>query len=456
MTDPARRSVTTPSGRPSHLREAHAHLFQHGRDMGLLRLDGCRSRDECLDLLARALARAPAGGWIVGVGLRVDGWPDPTWPTAADLDRVTGSGPAEGQPCCLRSFDHHALVTNSAGLGAAGISDATPDPPAGRIVRDRSGRATGVLLEGAAGLVLRAIPEAPAEDRPRLVRSALRDLAGHGFTEIHDLLSEPWLGPILASLHDTGEFPARVLLYPRLEHLDAIAATRGAWERQGLRLGGAKVFADGTLNARTASMLSPYADPLPGLAHGQAMMTRDDLAAAMGRAWSHGVGLAVHAIGDAAVRATLDACESLSPSLRLPVSPSLPPLRIEHAEIIDEADVERFASLGVVCSVQPCHLLADIEALRRGLPHRLDRVLPLRDLIDSGCRPGELLWFGSDVPIVRPDPGDSIQAAVHRRRDGAGETDAVASRQKLTPAEAWGCFPSGDAPGGAPPARGAS
>jgi predicted amidohydrolase YtcJ len=91
-----------------------------------------------------------------------------------------------------------------------------------------------------------------------------------------------------------------------------------------------------------------------------------------------------------------------------------------------------------VASVQPCHLLADVEALRRHLPHRLERVLPLRELIDSGCRPGELLWFGSDVPIVRPDPADSIRAAVRRSRDG--DEVAIAPEQAITDAEAWAAF----------------
>ena len=115
-------------------------------------------------------------------------------------------------------------------------------------------------------------------------------------------------------------------------------------------------------------------------------------------------------------------------------------LRIEHAELVDEADVGRFAALGVVASVQPCHLLADIEALRRLLPHRLGRVLPLRELAAAGCRPGDLMWFGSDTPIVRPDAEDSIQAAVHRRRVGMGEGEAIAIEQAIAEPEAWDAF----------------
>jgi predicted amidohydrolase YtcJ len=164
-----------------------------------------------------------------------------------------------------------------------------------------------------------------------------------------------------------------------------------------------------------------------------------------------GLGLAVHAIGDAAVRAALDAFEQRPDPARDRKRPgtgpvpafldsSLPLLRIEHAEIVDERDVPRFAKLGVVCSVQPCHLLVDVEALQRGLPAKLARVLPLRDLVDSGCQPGRLLWFGSDTPIVRPDPQDSIQAAVHRRRPGDGDIHTIAPEQAITEKEAWAAF----------------
>jgi len=419
-----------PSPQPRALREAHAHIAQHGRAMGMEPMHDCADQSDCLARIARAADRlrsTPASRWLLGVGLRTEAWPDPVWPTAAQLDAVTGP-----RPVCIWSFDHHALVVNTAAMRAVGISSSTPDPESGRIVRDPATNApTGVMLEAAAKMVWNAIPE-PAPDELRAhILAALTDLAAHGFTEVHDLLSQPWLGPILAELDDAGRLPMPVLIYPRLEHLDQVAATAPAWQRDRVRLAGAKLFADGTLNSRTAWMLDPFADPLPGMPLGQPMLTPAQLRDAVAHVRSLGVGLAVHAIGDGAVRAVLDAYETAGRGQGL---------RIEHAEIIDAADVPRFAELGVVCSVQPCHLLTDIEALRRGLPHRLDRVFPLRDLIDSGCAPGELLWFGSDTPIVRPHPRDSIQAAVHRRRDGMPAAEMIAPEQAITEAQAWACF----------------
>lgn len=417
------------------LREAHAHIVQHGRAMAMLRLDDCLDRDDCLQRVAMAAASAhdtPTTNWLLGVGVRTQAWPDPTYPTLDELDSILGP-----RPCCLWSFDHHALAANSAALAAAGVRPGDPDPPDGRFVRAPSGRFTGLALEAAAKQVYSAVPEPEGAERLEVVRRALHDLSRHGFEEVHDLLSQPWLGPTLAALHDAGELRARVWLYPPIDTLEAVARTRREWERPGVRLAGGKLFADGTLNSRTAWMLRPYADPIPDMPRGQCMADAGAIGRALARARGLGLGLAVHAIGDAAVRACLDAFESSPATGRTATEPSVPTMRIEHAELIDSADVPRFARLGVVASVQPCHLLYDIEALERGLPDRLDRVLPLRELVDSGCVPGEGLWFGSDTPIVRPDPADSIQAAVRRGREGGPR---IGAGQAITEAEAWAAF----------------
>lgn len=419
------------------LREAHAHLFQYGRAMTMLGLGDVASVEECLERLASAARRASPGNWLLASDLRVESWREPRWPTADELERA-----APGVPIAAWSFDYHALVASPAAMAAVGIHDTTPDPRNGRIVRDSAtGRATGLMLELAAKMVWERVPEPDAAARRAMVKSAAQSLASMGFVEVHDLLSQPWLGPMLAEMHRAGDLPIRVRLYPPLDTLEAIAAQRSSWESDAIQLAGGKLFADGTLNARTAWMLHDYADPLPGMPRGQAMLSVEQIRAGAERAARLGLGLAIHAIGDGAVRAVLDGYEQF---LAQPGAANHG-LRVEHAELIDHIDVPRFAKLGVVCSAQPCHLLYDIEALERGLPTRLDRVLPLRELIDSGCRPGELLLFGSDVPIVRANPEDSIVAAVRRRRvpgaPGGQETfREIAGGQMIGEDEAWSAF----------------
>ena len=243
--------------RPAALREAHAHIAQHGRAMTMLDLSGCRGVADCLQRTAAHARDKRSGDWVLGHAVRIESWSDatpPRWPTAAELDAAVGD-----RPCCLWSFDHHGLVVNTAGLRAARITDSTPDPDHGRIVRDRHGAPTGLMLESAAKLIWRSIPDPTPEERLEMVAAGAADLARHGFVEVNDLLSEPWLGPVLAQLDDAGRLPLRVAMYPRLEDLDAVLASRAAFERPGggIRLAGAKLFADGTLNARTASMLHP-------------------------------------------------------------------------------------------------------------------------------------------------------------------------------------------------------
>ena len=433
--------TTHHAPRSTHLREAHAHIAMHGRELSTLQLSACRGRAECLEgLCAEALrldAVDPARTrWLVANGVRVESWDDPRWITRGELDAVVGPRCA-----CVMSFDYHAILASTAAFRAAGITDDAPNPEGGVVVRDPRGEPTGLLLENACRLVRDAVPPPTADERAPLVRTALADFASHGFAEVHDLLSEPWLGETLALLHDRGELPARVGLFPPVEDIEEHAAAAKRWTRPGnVELLGGKIFVDGTLNSRTAWMLEPFRNPMPAHPKGTPLMTVEEIARAIERCAALGFGLAAHAIGDGAVRTVLDACERTR-ALRAAAGVAV---RIEHAEVVHPSDIPRFAELGVVVSVQPCHLLYDIEVLTRELPDRLDHVMPLRSFIDSGLVPGRTLLFGSDAPIVRPHPRDSIDAAMLRTRPAGSrigpEGTPVAPHQNLTEDLAWACF----------------
>lgn len=413
---------------PARLVEGHCHLVQLGRSLTMADLSECATRQDMLARIADHAGRAPAHAWVLAHAARPEAWPDPSWPTRAELDRA-----ADNRPVCAWCFDYHALVASSAALAHARI---TPDTrfDHGRVELDHAGEPTGLLVEHAALALWRAVPEPPEPDRPAIVRQACAHLAAMGFTEAHDMKAQPWLGRVLAGLDRAGELPLAVRLYALLDDLDQLHDTRAGWQTDRVRLAGGKIFTDGTLNSRTAHTLRPYADTKPGTLPptGMAMMSPAEIEGAVRRVDALNLPLAAHAIGDAAVRAALDAIERARPRAA--------GFRIEHAELIDAADVPRFARLGVVASLQPCHLLADIEALRRAVPDRLDRVLPIRELLDSGLEPGVGVLFGSDVPIVRADPGDSIQAAVHRRRPNTPPANAVSPGQAIDEAAAWACF----------------
>ncbi|MGD9690018.1 MAG: amidohydrolase [Phycisphaerales bacterium] len=432
---------------PFPLREAHAHLAALGESLHIPSLASCDSVSSCLHAAANERERLLRGARRAGApapfvrftAARVAAWREERWPTLAELDAAVPDC-----PCVLMSFDHHAAAANSAAMRLCGLAAGAAIGANGRVDVDSCGAATGLLIEDAAYAAWLAAPAPDDPERLRQLAAALDHLAAMGYVEVHDLHSQPFLGPMLAELERAGRLRLAVSLYPPFAALDDALASRARWESPRLRLGGFKLFADGTLNSRTAHMLHRYAQPLLNLPRGQCMIAPAALEAAFRRASDVGLPLAVHAIGDAAVRTVLDALQRARAGPGVS-DPGLTPAgrhRLEHCELVDTRDVPRFAQLGVVASVQPCHLLADVEALTRFLPHRLDRVLPLRELIDAGCAPGPegLLWFGSDVPIVPADPRDSIQAAVHRRRAGDAGAEPIAPAQAIREREAWAAF----------------
>lgn len=407
------------------MREAHAHIFQLGRSLTMLDCSGCTSRDELLELIAARSISLKQHDWVLAHSVRPEAWDDARWPSRKELDRAS-----DGRAVCVWCFDYHALAASSAALEHAGI-DADTRIDRGIIELETDGTPTGVLYEHAALALWKSVPEPDANHRCSLVRSACEHLRVLGYSEVHDLKAQPWLGPVLSQLQASGEVEQSFQLFPLVPDLDETLATHSQWASDRLILAGTKIFTDGTLNSRTAWMLDPYADK-PST--GTPMMTPDEIDDAMRLSKHHNLPVAAHSIGDGAVRAVLDSIERTGCTHMH--------ARVEHLEVVHPDDVPRFAQLGVIASVQPCHLLPDIEALNAAIPDRLDRVLPLRSLIKSGCVPGETLLFGSDVPIVRANHEDSIQAAVHRRRKDMPESEAVSIDQSLTEAESIACFSS--------------
>ena len=422
----------------SRLRDAHIHLAEHGRQLRTPGLEGCEDLGECLARVREVAAQRGPRDWVVLSGAQAEAWPGRRLPEVRELDEAGG-----GRPVMVSSFELHTLACSSAALAAARIDDETEDPADGTIVRDAGGRPTGILLEGAAQLVRDVIPSRSDSEYAQDVQRGLQDLADLGFVEVHEMKAHPRLVEALARLDETLLERVKVVLYAPPESLDEVLERCHEWKHPAVRFGGMKLFADGTLNARTAYMLTPYEDADPRHPHGRFLIPEPALRAHFQRARERDVGVAVHALGDAAVRKVLDVYESMvpHPERRLPGVSSLERffLRVEHAQFIDPEDVPRFARLGAIASVQPAHLLADVDTIRRVYPQGLSRCFPFRDLITeaerAGFQPRELVWVGSDTPVVSPDPKDAIQAAVHRRGKKDDEGDGVNPAQALSRGE---------------------
>src|SRR5215218_2509631 len=383
--------------------DAHVHFPTWSMAQRQVRLEGAGSLDEALARVADALPSVPAGGWLRGLGWRDSAWTVP--PSRAALDEI-----APSTPVVLTSRDYHTLWVNSAGLARAG-GDLEAD--GGVVKRDERGEPTGLLRENAAWRFrdLHAMPT--PRELLEASREGLRIAASRGVTAIHD--KDGWMGAleIFQRLRERDELSLRVwqsIPATRLPQLREVGL-RSRFGDALLRAGYLKVFMDGTLGSATARLLD---------GSGVEITSSEELAELVRQAAAAGWPVGVHAIGDAANRAALDALEATADAWR--------PLglrqRIEHAQLLDAAELPRFAAIGVSASVQFSHAPSD-----RDLADRVWEGHPgayaYRSLHEAGAR----LANGSDAPVEELDPLRGIAAGVLRTLD---ERPAWRPEQSLT------------------------
>jgi hypothetical protein len=398
------------------LTDAHLHLVEAALARARVDLHDASSIDDAIDRVARAAAaRSGPDRWIEGAGWDADRFG--RWPTADDLERA-----ARGRLVALWAHDHHALLVSRRALSEAGIDAGRSDPDGGVIRRDADGRPTGVLHETAARLVSARVPPPDESTIAAAVRPLARELQALGVVAVHDpgglVLQDGLRGPIAAyrRLAAAGDLEVRVHSCIRPEQLAAAeaegvrsGAPLGPDPRDRLRLGWLKTFADGTLGSRTAALLDPLepvaGEPLPpNDGYGVWMVPPDALRDQAARAAAVGIATQIHAIGDAAVRAALDA---LAPTVG--ATPLMP--RVEHVQLIADSDVPRFAALGIAASVQPIHVRSDAAKARRLWgPRAEERAYAFAALAQTGA----VLPAGTDAPVEPVDPWPGIACAVTR------------------------------------------
>jgi predicted amidohydrolase YtcJ len=370
--------------------DGHTHLAMWARGRRRIHLAGVATRAEALERVALG---TPENGWLLG-----HGWDANTWteaPDRASLDSVTSL------PVYLESIDIHAGWANTPALLAAGISRGTPDPEGGLIVRDGAGEPTGLLLENASRLVANVVPPDSPTDLIALLRQAQSEAHQFGITGIHDVEGLD-AHRAFRSLERADALRLRVLFSPPVAQLPSLLAL-GARSGEGsawLRLGGIKLFLDGSLGTRTAWMLEPYED---GRDAGMPLSSEAEARTAVSAAAAGGVACVIHAIGDAAVRRALTLLESAA---RAPL-----PHRIEHLQCVHPDDLSRAAAAGIVASMQPGHLPGDVALAESRWGRRSAGAYAFRSLLQAGT----VLAFGSDVPVVSIDPRQGVSAAMTRR-----------------------------------------
>ncbi len=373
------------------LADAHVHFPTWSLGLRQARLEGARSLEDALARVAEARPQVALGGWLRGLGWRDGDWPEP--PTRWALDGVAGDLPA-----ALMSRDYHSLWLNSAALA---VADGPLDRPGGVVERDERGEPTGILRETSAWAFRDRYVKPTLDEMVEASREGMRIAAARGVTAIHD--KDGWLGSLEVHqrLLADGDLKARVWQSLPWERLDELAALglRSGYGAPMLRLGYLKGFMDGTLGSATALLLD---------GSGVEITSSEALEAVVRRAAATGWPVAVHAIGDAANRAALDAFERSQDTWR---EAGLRP-RIEHAQLLADEEFGRFGALGVAASVQFSHAPSDRDLADRVWEGRTG-AYAYRSLLDSGA----LLANGSDAPVEELDPLAGIAAAVCRTLD---------------------------------------
>jgi predicted amidohydrolase YtcJ len=420
--------------------DAHVHLANGGFEKLNVNLVGTKSLQEMQQRIATKVGQAAAGEWIVGRGWDHTLWPGGALPSAQNLDVVTN-----GHPSIFVRVDGHIAVANTAALRAAGINGKTPAPQGGKIDLDAKGQPTGIIRESAQELIFAKVPPPTHDQRRMAAELALANAARWGITSAQD--NSSW-----------DDF----LVYEELEREDKLTLRIAEWLAFGdsvakleqhrahhpatdslLHTTMLKGYMDGSLGSRTAALLAPYAhEPSNSGLPQFEQATLNKMAVERVDA---GFQLGFHAIGDRAAQMALDAfaVAEASPKAKAAagsISPKDFRFRIEHDQVIAPSQFAQYKKLGVIASVQPCHLLTDMNwAEERIGPERAKTSYPWKQFLDNGV----LLAFGTDFPVEPINPFRNVYAAVSRKNEAA--TKEYFPEQKLTIEQALAAYTTGSA-----------
>ncbi len=412
--------------------DSHAHIISLGIQSLTLDLSDTHSLDEAKAKISSYALAHPERKWIIGGGWNHEQWKMSRFPTAADLADIGG-----GRPIWLKRIDGHAGWANDEAMKAAGVGAQTMTTSGGRIERI-AGRPSGVFVDAAMDLFRAAIPTPLSKERDVAFFKAQEMFLANGITSVADMGTsvEDWLAFRRAG--DRGGLQMRIFAYsaglgPMLQ-IAGGEPTPWLYDSK-LRMAGVKLLLDGALGSRGAWLKQPYADK--PAERGFAILSEASLLNQMSRATMDGFQVAVHAIGDAANAQLLDAIAELSSSYKGDRR-----WRIEHAQIVDPADISRFGRNGVIASMQPVHQTSDWKMAEARLgPKRLGGAYAWASINKTGSR----LAFGSDAPVENPNPFFGIAAAISRQDEKGEPYGGWQPTERLTPELALAAFTTGGA-----------
>jgi hypothetical protein len=420
--------------------DAHLHLSAAGAERLSVNLVGAKSIDEFRERVRARVESAAAGEWITGEGWDQTLWPVKDLPSRWDLDEISTD-----HPIFLRRVDGHIGVANTRALKLASITLASKDPAGGKIDRDLNGEPTGILRETAMGAVAAVIPKPTPEQRRKGMEIALQELAQWGVTSAQD--NSPWEDfQVYEDLERDGKLTARIAEWlafdDPVEVLQEHQASHPRSDRM-LHTTMLKGFMDGSLGSRTAALLAPYSDDpknsgLPRYEQAKlTQMAKERIDA--------GFQMGFHAIGDRGVQMALEAFaaaekDAAEKKVRAADGSRDFRLRVEHAQVTNPAQIAKFKELKVIASMQPSHVLTDMNWAKARLgDQRAAHSYAWADFLRSGVT----LAFGTDYPVEPVTPFRGLYAAVTRKsEDGRRE---YYPNEKITMEQAIAAYTTGSA-----------
>jgi hypothetical protein len=390
--------------------DTHVHPVTGGVELSECNLNEAQSREEVVRIVSACAARDADAAWVLGGGFQLPIFPRGS-PSRSLMDSLIPDRPAY-----LTSADGHSAWVNSRALELAAVDRSTPDPPEGRIERDReTGEPSGTLRETAMGLVGRHVPPYTVEAYHEGLLRGLALAAQFGITTFHEASANETILRAYAAADAAGELTARVIVSLRVdaaegtEQVPRLAELRDQYRGEMLRPDAAKIFLDGVIEGQTAALLEPYTDRTDY--QGELNFHPDTLTALVHTLDSAGFKVHVHAIGDRAIRVAFDAFEQQHER----DGGAGPRHIMAHIQLFDPADIPRFAELGVVASFQPLWAyedtyITDLTVPRLG-PERSRWLYPIQSVMKTGA----MVAAGSDWSVTSMNPLRAMEVAVTRQ-----------------------------------------